>query len=513
MKTNKYTIVLFLALILGLTGQSCTGLLDEPLENKFIAENTDYTQFQNMDLLLYGAYNELYSLQWESYPIISVRGDDVNAGGDQVPLTETDNFQYNRSFWMYNSIWLNLYSDLLFWHGAMEEIEKYREAGASEVDSRQYIAEIKVLRAYELMHLVRLWGAVLIPNSSEPSHLFNVPLSDFDAVMQHISEQMDEAIPDLPSIHPNQRTKVKGGVTRYTALAVNALANLELKNYQEVVKATDEIISSDLYRLEPDYYQLFKLSGKLNDENLLELQYSDFGQASGTNTRYLWDFFGPANWTPAVSGAGGGWGFWEPSLKYVKFMIERNEQQRLSTTVLFTPNGIAEVQSDPNFATLPNWVTNSSADGDVFNDHPRYNFLSGKHYLPSTQLTPGRFGYGENKNFTNIRYAEILLIHAEALVSGASGGVISADEAVNLVRNRAGLGNLNGVNLEAVLDEKFAEFGMEWGIRYYDLVRHGLTDELNYGGRVYDAEADKYLPYPLEQQDILPQIKEAANNN
>ncbi|AKP53821.1 RagB/SusD family nutrient uptake outer membrane protein [Cyclobacterium amurskyense] len=513
MKNNKYRTVLFLALIFGLAGQSCTGLLDEPLENKFIAENTDYTQFQNMDLLLYGAYNELYSLQWESFPLISVRGDDVNAGGDQVPLTETDNFQYNRNFWMYNSTWLNLYSDLLFWHGAMEEIQKYQDAGASEADTRQYIAEIKVLRAYELMHLARLWGAVLIPNSSEPSHLFNVPLSDFDAVMQHISEQMDEAIPDLPGVHPNQRTKVKGGVTRYTALAVKALANLEMKNYQAVVNATDEIISSGLFSLEPDYYELFKIPGKLNDENILELQYSDFGQASGTNTRYLWDFFGPSNWTPAVSGAGGGWGFWEPSLKYVKFMLDRNEQERLSTSVLFTPEGIAEVQADPNYATLPNWVTNSSADGDVFNDHPRYNFLSGKHYLPSTQLTPGRFTYGENKNFTCIRYAEILLIHAEALVSGASGGVISADEAVNEVRNRAGLGNLSGVNLEAVLEEKFAEFGMEWGIRYYDLIRHEQTDALNYGGRVYEPEADKYLPYPLEQQDILPQIKNAANNN
>ena len=194
-------------------------------------------------------------------------------------------------------------------------------------------------------------------------------------------------------------------------------------------------------------------------------------------------------------------------------MLDRNEQERLSTTVLFTPEGIAEIQADPAYSSLPNWVSNSSADGDVFNDHPRYNFLSGKHYLPSTQLTPGRFSYGENKNFTCIRYAEILLIHAEALVSGASGGVISADEAVNLVRNRSGLGNLSGVDLDSVLDEKFAEFGMEWGIRYYDLVRHDKTDALNYGGRTYDAGADRFLPYPLEQQDILPQIKEAANNN
>lgn len=192
-------------------------------------------------------------------------------------------------------------------------------------------------------------------------------------------------------------------------------------------------------------------------------------------------------------------------------MLDRGEGERLQTTVLFTPDGIAEIQADPKYANLPAWLTNASPDGDVFNSHPRYNFLSGKHYLPSTQLTPGRFTYGENKNFTCIRYAEVLLMHAEALVNGGSSAEMSADEAVNTVRARVGLGPLAGVSLDEVLDEKFAEFGMEWGIRYYDLVRHGRTEELDYGGREYNLEEHQYLVYPLPQQDILPQIRDAAN--
>src|SRR5690606_3957147 len=202
------------------------------------------------------------------------------------------------------------------------------------------------------------------------------------------------------------------------------------KNYQGVVEATEPIISSNLFSLEPDFYQLFKIPGKLNNENILEFQYSDYGTATGTVNRYNWAFFGPSSWTPAVSGASPGWGFWEPSLKYIKFMLDRNEQERLQTTVLFTPSGIAEIQSDPAYANLPGWVSNETPDGDVFLDHPRYQFLSGKHYLPSTQLTPGRVTYGENKNFTCIRYAEILLMHAEALVNGAGSSVMSADDAV-----------------------------------------------------------------------------------
>lgn len=493
-----------------LTTTSCKDQLEAPLENQQIAEETDYTQSENMILLLYGSYSELYNLQWETFPTISVRGDDVNAAGDQVPLIETDAFRYDRNFWLYNSTWLNLYTDLIYWHGAIEEIEKYREAGANAGAAQQYIAEIKVMQGFELLQLARLWGDILIPRNSQPSDLFNVPVSSFNEVMQHISDLMDEAIPSLPNVRPNQRTDIKGGVTRYTALAIKAMANLELKNWQGVVSATDPIINSGLFQLESDYYNLFNIPGKLNNEKLLELQYSDFGTGTGTSNNYNYAFFGPpaAGWTPARAGAGAGWGFWEPTEKYVKFMLDRNEQKRLPVTVLFTPAGIAKIQSDPNYATLPTWVTNRTPDNDIFLNHPRYLFLSGKHYLPTTQLIAGRTGYGSNNNFTVIRYSEILLMHAEAIVSGASSSVMSADQAVNTIRTRANLSNLSGVDIDDVLDEKYAEFGMEWGIRFYDLVRHGKTSELSHEGKNFDPNSHRFLPYPLEQTLILKQLSE-----
>lgn len=501
-----------LALSLAFTLSSCMDLLDQPLENQITEESVDYSRSEDMILMLYGAYSEMYNLQWETFPLISVRGDDVNPAGDQFPLTETDVYRYDRNFWMYNSTWLNLYSDLLLWHGAMEEIQKYQEAGASANLAQQYIAEVKVMRAFELLQLARLWGNILIPNSSQPSALFNVPVSTFDEVMRHIIAQMDEAIPNLPTVHPNQRSDVRGGITAFTAHAVKAIANLELKNYQGVAEATGAIISSNLFALEADYYNLFKIPGKLNRENILELQYSDFGTPTGTSSRYLWDFFGPASWTPAVAGAGGGWGFWEPSMKYIRFMLGRGEQTRLQTTVLFTPAAITALRNDPQ-VTVPSWVSNVTPDGDIYNNHPRYLTQAGKFYLPSRQLTPGRFNFGENKNFPVIRYSEILLMHAEALVSGANSSVLSAQQAVNLVRTRAGMPPVSSVNLDVVLDEKFAEFGTEWGIRFYDLVRHGRTSELNREGRSFQVGQHRFIPYPLEQLDIIPQLRNASNRD
>lgn len=502
---NKLSI---LALVFFLP-MGCTGLLDESLQNVQRVEETDYSKSENMMLLVYGAYAKLNDLQWESFPTIALRGDDVNPAGDQQPLIRTDVYDYDRSFWLYNSTWLNLYSDIIYWHGAMEELMKYQEAGASAALTNQYIAELKVMRAFELLQLARLWSNILIPTSSQPRELYSVEVSSFNEVMEHISAQMDEAIPALAAVRPNQRTDVPGGITRYTALGVKAMANLELKNWQAVADATGEIIGQGNFSLQDDYYELFKIPGKLSSENLLELQYSDYGTSTGTVNRYLWDFFGPASWTPAVSGAGAGWGFWEPTATYVKFMLDRGERERLETTVLFTPDGIAQIKADPAYATLPAWISNTSQDGDVFNNHPRYKFLSGKFYLPSNQLTPGRFTYGENKNMPVIRYSEVLLMHAEALTSGATSSVMSADQAVNVVRSRVGMPALSGVTLDQVLDEKFAEFATEWGIRFFDLVRHEKTEALSYEGRVYN-DADRFLPYPLEQQDILPQLKDVT---
>jgi starch-binding outer membrane protein, SusD/RagB family len=514
MKQFKNLLRLITCTVIAFAVASCTEKLDEPQENTVTTEGTDYTETSNMVLPLLGAYGSFASRGWEDFLLISVRGDDVNAGGlgDQQPYSDTDMFIYNKDYWMYNSLWQNLYIDVLTTHSAMQEIEKYKEFASNPALADQYIAEAKVLRAYMLFTLSRVWGDLFITTSSDPSELLVATVSTKDEVMQHISDQMDEAIPLLPNLRPNERTDIVGGVTRHTALAIKALANLELENYQGVADATSQIISANKFTLEPDFYELFKIQGKLNNENLLEMQYSDFGQGSGTQISHLYAPFGPENWTPAVTGAGSGWGFYEPSLKYIKFMLDRGEQVRLETSVLFTNRGIAAIKADPNYSTLPAWISNTTRDGDRINDYARAMFASGKHYLPSNQLTPGRTDYGTNKNFTCIRYAEILLMHAEALTRGATSSALTADQAVNLVRNRAGLSSLTGVTADQVMDEKFAETAMEWGTRYYDMLRLEQFDELTYDGRTF-SPSKKFLPYPQAQVDILPALSKSNPNN
>ncbi|HLN54219.1 MAG TPA: RagB/SusD family nutrient uptake outer membrane protein [Lentimicrobium sp.] len=509
MKPHKFLSIGVLSLMLILINSGCEKYLDEPAEAQILTSGTDYTIASDMIKPLIGTYYEFNSIEWEDIPLISVRGDDVNAGGlgDQQDFAETDRYKYNKDYWMYNSLFQNFFQNIYSVNSALEQIDLYKGSGASESLAEQYKAEATVIKSWWLFLLGRVWGSLPVPPSSNAEEVLITPLSTKDEIMQKISDWMDLAIPNLPDMRPNQRTDIPGGVTKYTALAMKALANLELKNYPAVAEAAGQIINSGLFTLEPDFYELFKIKGKLNDENLLELQYSDLGLASGENYSYLFAFFGPQGWTPAVSGAGDGWGFWEPSLKYIKFMLRRGEEVRLETSVLFTPDGIAEIQQDPEFATLPSWISNTTRSGDVINNYARALFASGKQYLPSNQLTPGRTDYGTNKNYPLIRYAEILLMYAEAVVQGGTASAGSADQAVNLVRERAGLNPLSGVTLEQVMDEKFAELAMEVGQRYYDMIRLEWYDELTYDGRTFSTDKI-FLPYPQAQVDQIPSLKQ-----
>lgn len=501
-------------LIAGLCFTSCEDKLKEQ-EGQLGTGDLDYSKTGDMILPLIGAYGQIYSRGWEDPLLIGVRGDDVNAGGlgDQQPFADTDRFNYDKGYWMYNSLWTNMYSDILDINNARETIETYKEFAPESAYAKAdaYMAETNVLSGWTHLEMSRMWGGIFIITKSDVTDDLANGVATKAEVMQYVSDLMDEAMPNLQDIRPNERTDVPGGVTKYTALAVKALANLELENYQEVANATGEIIKSGKFSLFGDFYELFKKPGELSNENLFEFQYSDYGSATGAVNNHEMAPFGPENWTPAREGASSGWGFYEPSFKYIKFMLDRNEKVRLQTSVLFTNRGIEELKTDSDYATLPSWISNTTPDGDVINDFNRAKFSSGKHYLPSIQLTEGRTNYGSGKNMLVIRYAEILLMYAEALTKGANGSGMTADEAVNLVRNRAGLGNLSGVTHEQVMDEKFAELAMEWGIRYFDLVRLKKYNELSYDGRTF-SEDKVYLPYPQAQVDLLPLESKTDDN-
>jgi len=132
------------------TVTSCHDKLDEDLENTVYAGQTDYTITSNMMVPLLGAYGEFQDRGWEEFPVIAVRGDDVNAGGlgDQQDFAEEDRFNYNKDYWMFNSVWQNLYKDILAATSAIEEVTAY---GNLQVTRLSPINTLEKQKFYELI--------------------------------------------------------------------------------------------------------------------------------------------------------------------------------------------------------------------------------------------------------------------------------------------------------------------------------------------------------------------------
>ena len=132
--------------------------------------------------------------------------------------------------------------------------------------------------------------------------------------------------------------------------------------------------------------------------------------------------------------------------------------------------------------------------------NPVYN---GKVYTPLAYNNWNFNGYGFDQNVRILRYSDVLLMYAEAKVRGATVPTTSgltADDAVNLVRTRAGLLNLTGVTLKQIWDERRAELAMEED-RFFDLVRTGQA-ATTLAGKGFTVGKHEVFPIPSAQMQL-----------
>jgi starch-binding outer membrane protein, SusD/RagB family len=499
MNTIKYIFLLLLVI----EGTGCKKFLDRDVEDQTRSTIIDYTNLNSMYSPVSGAYRTAAGdnpgfVHW------MVRGDDVAKGSapnDQGTLTDIKNFQNSNpgvvSFWGNNNYWNDHFGLVLYCNEAINDLNRY--ANNIPVDDNehwaqyyQYVSEIRVIRALAHLFASRVFGDV--PIVTDNSNITLVPKSTALEVRQWIISEMDTSIGFLEDARPNQSVH-KGAITKYTALLLKAKAasdaagNNNGSPYWDVVlAATNEIINSNKFSLFPDFYQLWKLPGKLSDESLFELQYTDFGTSTGTNIKpgAFWDFQGPSG--NQQGSPISGWGFLSPTQTIVDFFNSRSDSVRLKTSILFAG------------ATESTFVTTPSGDKIYGNSNGQTRFM-GKAYLPGNQMPSGRKEYGTNNNVRVLRYADVLLLNAEAKVRKGQSG----DAPFNLVRQRAKLSAITGVTLQNILDERRAEFACEWwGERYNDLIRTGQAATVLTSAGF--AAGKEYLPIPTAQRDLNPNL-------
>lgn len=499
------TIKNILLLLLVLEATACKKLLNHDTEDQTRGTTIDYTNLGAMYSPVSGIYRVASGdnpglVHWMDVGVRTVRGDDVAKGSstnDQSTLTDIKNFQNSNpgvvSFWGTNNYWVDHYSLIAYCNEALNDLGRYAvNISATDATNRarynQYRSEVRVIRAWTHMLISRVFGDV--PIVTDNTTLNTVKKSTVLEVRQWIMSEMDSSINFLEDARPNQASHI-GAVTKYTALLLKAKAAADAagsdnssSNWDVVLSATNDIINSNKFSLYSSFYQLFKIPGKLSNEALYELQYTDYGTSSGTSIQpgVFFMFQGPSGDQHGSPIAG--WGFMEPTAGIASFLTGRGDAIRLSTTILSAG------------ATTSTFVTSPSGDNVYGNSNAQTRFM-GKAYTPANQMTSGRTDYGSNNNVRVLRYADVLLLNAEAKVRKGQNG----DSPLNTVRTRAGLGGITNATLQNILDERRAEFACEWwGERYNDLIRTGQAATVLAGNGFVAGK--EYLPVPQTQKDL-----------
>jgi hypothetical protein len=229
------------------------------------------------------------------------------------------------------------------------------------------------------------------------------------------------------------------------------------QNWAGALGLCQQIIGSGQFALTADYDRIFTDAGENNAESLFEIQ-ADVGQ-NGADNFFSWHAI-----AQGVRGSGDwdlGWGWNVPTQALVDAYPVGD--RRRAATILFSgePDGIYG-RVLPTFPTIPNRYWNK------------------KVYPSPTQQT---FTGSRQAGWVNqrvIRLADVILMAAEAANEiGGVANVTLAQNWVNQIRTRAGLGNVSFVNQAqmrtAIQNERRLELAME-GERFFDLVRWNLAN-------------------------------------
>lgn len=417
-------------------------------------------------------------------------GQDINDGAD---LRELENFKANSD----NEILLGYYRAQ--WQGiqranlAIDEIPTTRiETEGTEADKQakyrdRYLGEAYFLRGYYYFRLARMFGGMpLIDYVIKSSNQWAQKRATMDETLNFAIDDFKRA-ENLLWEKDKYSNEELGRATKGAAQAMLLKANLYRADYlrnagneteaqkyfAEAAKWGKEVIKSNQYSLWPNYLDNFRLANENGRESVFEIQYteeatSDYGgegYTRGTMTTILQrsrsSAFGEA-----------GWGYNRPTQNLYN-EYEVGDVRRDETILVPTDEQIEtpaqEIYCGDRMLNRKYAMYNDGTNGGIYK-------------LAHATRSP--------KNNIQIRYADVLLMYAEACCE--SGDLPSAKGALKEVRDRVGLSqfpytaviqgktvtfNDNQDDLrKAIRHERRVELAME-GHRWFDITRWGIAKE------------------------------------
>ena len=437
-------------------------------------------------------------------------GDDVYAAGanfgDNDMLAALNEFRYDESNEVINRMYSNFYD---FIRTATSFIGKYQD------DLPKFLGPARVLRAYAHMMLAIGWGAPPVMDHvyAESELPANNVLSQ-KQILEWCAQECEASIADLSERESPRDEEGAYRVTRGFAQALAGKAYLFAGDYVKAKELLGDVINSGKYALVPGekYWQNFHIEGDGNEEKIFEpnIEYnSSIGAWSGPIQRSTWMECNMMNWrsdhflagaAPQTKYTGGvdGWGgLGVPQWFGDEFFANDGHSPRFDATLKRIDDAVYNMDyGDSQIAALtPEQRKTSDRVGiaDVNNGLYGQSFwLPFKQLIRSSDSSP----YGNNvrmNNYTIMRYAEVLLLYAEACLQ--SGDDAQGAWAVNQIRQRAGLSALASVDMDVLKKEKSYELWLE-GCRWPDLVRWGDTSRVKRAGQDVPKLFDKIFREP-----------------
>lgn len=413
------------------------------------------------------ATNAVYSFlrSWDNtgFPaqfVFGVTGDDVEKGsnpGDASFINAYDNFSFTISDDGVNGYWTGQ------WQAVQRANQVITNVPNIEMDATlkaRLVAEAKMLRAYFYFNLVRIYGGVPIFDGLQSNYI--QPRNTAAEVYAFIAKDLTEASEVLPASYGAADV---GRVTKGGALGLLSKVYLYMKDYQKAYD-TSNLVMGMGYGLDPDFNHLFRVAGEFGPESVFEVNCgcsaefggSQYAEVQGVRNQFGWGFFTP---TKALEDA------FEPGDIRKEFSILREGETTLEGDLI--------KKGDPQA-------------GNTWNQ---------KIYVPQS-LNDNACGYGSIQNIRILRFADILLINAEAANELGNTGVAITN--INRVRTRAQLANTTatsqGALRTAIWQERRVELAMEMD-RFPDLVRTGQAAQF-LGPKGFQTGKNELFPIPLQ---------------
>lgn len=368
-----------------------------------------------------------------------------------------------------------------FWTGQYQNINLCNQVldnipniSMDETLRNRYLAEAKFVRAYSYFRLVRAYGNVVLRlHVPKDNSEYNLPQSDKATVYAQIEKDLNEAAAVLPQSYGAADL---GRATKGAAIGLHAKVAMYQNKWADVLSLTNQVMTMG-YDLFPDFEKGFRTQNENNIESLFEVQAELVpGNPDASNSQYS-----------QVQGVAAimGWGFNTPS-EVLANAFEAGDPRK-DATILF------KGETTPQGDLVPNSVPNE-----------RYNQKS---YVPFAMRVSG-FNEGAQQNFRVLRFADILLMNAEA--ANEQGNTSQALTSLNRVRARARGGNINilpDVTItdkttlrNAIWKERQVELAME-NDRYFDVIRQGRGLAV-FGVKGWKANKNEVWPIPQNEIEL-----------